>query len=251
MKSKIAWIAGAILAFTGFLLMYLPAAQVVGRASLPTNVEIYGVSGTLWEGEARQVVVNGLPVNDVSWELHPLALLTGNISVDLKGGNIRSADEVSFAGPVRTGLFSQQLIVMEDFQLYLPVSRVLAQVSLPIPVDASGRFRARIAELEFDGECQRLNGEGSWLNAQVAGTQGPIDFGTYKATLRCEDKDIGITVTEPNKLGLSMDAVVNSTFSRFSVAGKFKPDEDLPREVHQAAGFFGQPQADGYTRFKL
>lgn len=251
MKSKIAWIAGAIIAFIGFLIMYLPAAQVIGRATLPANVEIYGVSGTLWEGQVQQIVVNGLPVNDVSWQLHPLALLAGNISADLKGGNIRSADEVSFSGPVTTGLLSQQRIELEDFQLYLPVSRVLSQVSLPIPVNASGRFRARIAELQFNGECQRLKGEGSWLNAAVAGTQGPIDFGTYKATLRCEDKDIGITVSEPNKLGLSMDAVVNSTFSRFSVAGKFKPDEDLPREVHQAAGFFGQPQPDGYTRFKL
>ena len=96
-----------------------------------------------------------------------------------------------------------------------------------------------------------MSGTGDWLNATVAGTQGPIDFGTYSAKLRCEGDDIGISVSEPNLLGLSVDAIVAMNLKRINVEGKFKPDESLPEEVHQASRFFGQPDANGYIAVKL
>ena len=89
------------------------------------------------------------------------------------------------------------------------------------------------------------------MNAAVAGTQGPIDFGTYSAKLRCVGDDIGIVVSEPNLLGLSIDAVVSTDMKKVKVDGKFKPDDSLPQEVYQASKFFGQPDANGYIAIKL
>lgn len=251
MKSTVAWVVGAILAFFVLLLIYLPANQVIGRLQLPSNITIYGISGTLWQGKAQQVDINGLPVANLQWQLKPLALLTGRLSLIIKGGNSRDAQAISFSGPISTGLFSYQRIQAHDFKLYLPVDSVLAQVSLPLPVNASGRFRSTIDSLDYDGQCKTLKGTGSWLNAAVAGTQGPIDFGTYTAALSCEQGDFVIQVDEPNMLGLSMQATVGSEFNRFTVNGRFKPADTLPEEVHQAARLFGQPGANGYTRFSL
>lgn len=251
MKAKLAWCLAGLCAFVFFLIMYLPASQVTNRLPLPANVQVYGIDGTLWQGRAQQVRINGLPVDNVRWQLHPLALLTGTVRATLQGGNMRSAEAVSFNGPVSTGLFSQDRFAASDFTLYLPVDQVLAQVPLPLPVNASGRFKLRINELEYAGRCDTLDGQGSWLNAAVAGTQGPISFGTYNATLGCADGDFLVAVTPPNKLGLSMQAQFTPQPAQFSVEGRFKPDADLPEEVHQAARFFGQPDAEGYTRFKL
>ncbi|WP_346993208.1 type II secretion system protein N [Alteromonas gracilis] len=83
------------------------------------------------------------------------------------------------------------------------------------------------------------------------GTQGPIDFGTYSASLRCEGEDIGITVSEPNLLSLSIDAVVAPSMKNVKVSGKFKPDESLPEEVHQASRLFGAPDNQGYIAIRL
>ena len=251
MKSKVSWIIGGIIAFLLFAIAYMPAVHVIGRVALPSNVAVSHVSGTLFSGKAQTVVVNGLPINNVKWELSPLHMLIGKIKLDLKAGNIRDKNDIAFEGPIATELFSQNSVNTENFTLYLPVDRVLAQVRLPLPVNAGGRFKVSLSELKYGPACQSLNGTGDWLNATVAGTQGPIDFGTYSAKLRCDGDDIGILVSEPNLLSLSMDAVIPTTMKNIRVSGKFKPDDSLPQEVHQAARLFGTPDSNGYIAIKL
>ncbi|MBU3020352.1 type II secretion system protein N [Aestuariibacter sp. A3R04] len=251
MKSKFLWTLLAIFAFLFFLVLYMPAKHLLQSQSLPKGVNLYGISGTVWEGKAQAVVVNGIPVTNVEWEISGLSLLIGRIHADVHGGNLRDANEVSFKGEITTSLFSPQQVNSDEFLLFLPVDRVLAEVQLPVPVNAGGRFRVRIEQLSFGPNCNELIGFGDWLNATVAGTQGPIDFGNYSATLRCENRGIGITVKEPNKLGLSLDAVLEAGFNGFSISGKFKPDPSLPEEVHQAGAIFGRPGPDGYIEFSL
>ena len=48
-----------------------------------------------------------------------------------------------------------------------------------------------------------------------------------------------------------MDAVIATNMKNVKVNGKFKPDDSLPNEVHQASRFFGAPDADGYIPIKL
>ncbi len=251
MKFRLGWLIAGILAFVFFLIAYLPASQVIGRVSLPANVAVSDVSGTLWEGRAQTIVVNGLPVYGTRWEVNPWALLIGQLSVTVKGGNFRDADAIAFEGPLRTSLFNLQHVESDGFLLFLPVDRVLAEVPLPLPVNAGGRFRVRLETLSFGPACDELRGFGDWLNATVAGTQGPIDFGNYTAELSCQADNIGIAVSEPNKLGLTMNAVIRPDFNVDSVEGRFKPDDDLPDEVHQAARFFGQPGPDGFYPIDL
>lgn len=253
MKVNIRWILGGLLAFVVFAIATLPAVQVIGRITLPNNVSISGVSGTIWQGSAQTLVVDGLPINNITWDVSVWSLLVGNLSADLKGGNLRDTDAIAFTGPVSLSLFNLEQINSEDFLLYLPVDRVLAKVQLPLPVYASGRFKVELNNLSYGPTCIALQGKGNWLNATVAGTQGPIDFGMYSATLRCQGDSIGVTVSEPNLLGLSMDAVVSADFRNIKVSGRFKPDESLPAEVHSiaAAGFFGQPNSSGYYTVQL
>jgi len=251
MKSKLSWIIGAIVAFIVFAIAYMPASHVLGRVTLPKNVTISDVSGTLFNGKAQTVVVNGLPINNVKWQLNALYLLIGQINLDVKAGNIRDKNDIAFEGPISTGVFNQSTVSTTDFTLYLPVDRVIAQVRLPLPVNAGGRFKVKLDEMTFGPTCQSLSGTGDWLNATVAGTQGPIDFGTYSASLRCEGEDIGITVSEPNLLSLSIDAVVAPSMKNVKVSGKFKPDESLPEEVHQASRLFGAPDSQGYIEIRL
>jgi len=251
MKSKVSWIIGGVIAFLLFAIAYMPATQVIGRVSLPSNISVSGVSGTLFSCKAQTLVINGLPISNVRWELSPLYMLMGKVKLDLKAGNIRDKNDIAFEGPITTELFSQSTVNTENFTLYLPVDRVIAQVRLPLPVNAGGRFKVSLDELTFGPACQSLSGTGDWLNATVAGTQGPIDFGTYSAKLRCEGEDIGITVSEPNLLSLSMDAVIPTNMKNIRVSGKFKPDESLPEEVHQASRLFGTPNNNGYIAIQL
>ncbi|RDV24871.1 type II secretion system protein N [Alteromonas aestuariivivens] len=251
MKLRLGWAAGTVAALIFFLLKYLPASQVLGRVDLPRNMAISGVSGTIWNGQAELVSVSGLSVTPLNWEIHPLALLVGRVSADIRGGNLRESGQVAFQGPLSISLFDLQSVKAEDFLLFLPVDRVLAKVRLPLPVNAGGRIRLKLDALEFGPECEQLIGSGDWLNATVAGTQGPIDFGSYNAQLTCSEGKIALQVKEPNKLGLTLNATVSADLADISAQGQFKLDPSLPREVHDAAMLFSRPEADGYTRFKL
>lgn len=251
MKSRIGWVVGGVLAFLIFLIAYLPASQVIGRIDLPRNVAVSGVSGTIWEGKVQTVVANGLPIYDLKWDVNPWTLVMGKVSVTLNAGNFRDAEAIAFEGPVSTSLFNLEHVESDGFLLFLPVDRVLAEVPLPLPVNAGGRFRVRLETLSFGPACESLQGFGDWLNATVAGTQGPIDFGNYTAKLACDGEDITINVEEPNMLGLTMNAVVAPDFNVKGVTGRFKPDDSLPNEVHQASRFFGQPGPEGYIQIDL
>ena len=77
-----------------------------------------------------------------------------------------------------------------------------------------------------------------------------IDLGNFDAYLSCENGDVLLEINEPNSFGLSAVARVPHDL-KYSIRGKFKPDPNLPNEVHQAALFFGQADAQGYFPLKL
>ena len=84
MKSVLKWGFICLIVFVVFLIVKLPAAQVISRVQLPSEVTVHGVSGTIWNGHAASVSVQGLPIHDVNWQLAFLPLLTGTASLDVK-----------------------------------------------------------------------------------------------------------------------------------------------------------------------
>lgn len=249
MKKPILYTASAVLLFFVFLVLKIPANQVVPRISLPPDIAIRGVNGTLWDGHAEQVVVKGLAINNVKWQLDILPLLLGKAAVDLDAGSARNPEQISIEGQF---VISRATIQASNATLFAPTPLLMAQVELPIPVDASGRARVNINELHFAHAtgCKKLAGNGSWLNAAVAGLNGPVQLGSFEATLACDNGPINITTAADNSLNLDATAVIQHN-GRFSVQGRFKVSPDLPKEVHQAARFFGSADAQGFYNIKL
>lgn len=249
MKKPILYTASAVLLFFVFLLVKIPANQILPRVPLPADISIRGVSGTLWNGHAQQVVVQGLAINNVKWQLEMLPLLLGKAAVELDAGSARNPDQISIEGQF---VISRSGVKASSATLFAPTPLLMAQVELPIPVDASGRARVNIAELHFEHAtgCKKLAGKGSWLNAAVAGLNGPVQLGNFEATLACDNGPINITTAADNSLNLDATTVIQHN-GRFSVQGRFKVSEDLPKEVHQAATFFGAADAQGFYNIRL
>ena len=59
------WLPWLILVYLVTMLVLLPA-RVVYWLPLPNNVQLSQVSGTLWQGQAGQVVVDGNVINDLA-----------------------------------------------------------------------------------------------------------------------------------------------------------------------------------------
>lgn len=70
--------AGLLTFFVGLVIM-LPA-RVVYRWVAPTHVSISGISGTVWNGAAKELSVDGFYLHSVEWHAKPWRLLTGKLS---------------------------------------------------------------------------------------------------------------------------------------------------------------------------
>ncbi|MEP1385096.1 MAG: type II secretion system protein N [Paraglaciecola sp.] len=247
MKSVLKWSLLALVVYAIFLVVKLPAVQVLTRIDLGKDLKISGISGTIWEGQLEQVVVNGIPLNDVNWSLSFFPLLTGKASAEISAGNIRDLEQISLNGSVT---ISQQRVQAEDLVAYVPAELVVSALPLPIPVEANGRFKVQLTSLDYTKSCQVIDGAGQWLNASFTGPKDVINLGNFNADLSCLDENIIVDVKEPNSFGLSAKVTLPANM-KFKVNGRFKPDADLPKEVHQAATFFGKPDANGYYPIKL
>lgn len=247
MKSVLKWGLLALVVYAFFLVVKLPAVQVLSRVDLGKDIKVSGISGTIWKGHLEQVVVNGIPLNDVNWSLSFLSLLTGKASAEISAGSIRDLEQISLDGSV---IVSNQRVQAEDLVAYVPAEFVVSALPLPIPVEANGRFKVQLQELDYTKSCQVISGTGQWLNASFTGPKDVIDLGNFNADLSCLDENLIVDVKEPNSFGLSAKVTLPANM-KFKVSGRFKPDASLPKEVHQAATFFGKPDANGYYPIKL
>jgi len=247
MKSALKWGSLCLVVYCVFLIVKLPAIQVLPLIQLPKGISVSGVSGTIWNGYSQRVQVNGLPISKVNWSLSFFPLLLGEISADIKAGNIRDIDQISAKGYVS---FSGQRLQVENLLAYIPTNLVISLLPLPIPVQADGRFKVELDEIDYAAGCQELTGKGQWLNANFRGSTGIIDLGNFNADLRCENGSVVVDVKQPNSFGLTAKATIPANM-KFKISGRFKPEANLPKEVHQAAKFFGNPDADGYYPIKF
>lgn len=247
------WIVLAIFTYLILLVAYLPAVHIVkfiqtNNPNLP--VSIGKVEGTLWTGKVDKLIAQGIVINNLKWELSPWSLLIGNASVDLNGGKIRGSEQAYVKGNVSASLFNLQNVSAEEFRLFLPARSVMAQLPLPVPVTADGRFRVEIKEFEFNKACVNLAGRGSWLNGSVSGPSGVIDFGNFDANLVCEGDQFAIQIQPDNMLNLDAKVLL-SVAGKYNINGRFKPSDTMPKEVQQAANFFGAADNEGFRKINL
>jgi len=72
----------AVIAFTAILVARLPASWVVPTP--PSRIACAATDGTLWNGSCAGLMVQGQPVGDLSWQLHPLRLLAGKLAAHVQ-----------------------------------------------------------------------------------------------------------------------------------------------------------------------
>jgi len=249
MNTRIKYSAIGFALFFIFLVVKLPANQVLPRLPVPDNVVFAGISGSIWQGHAEQVRYSGLQLSNVKWELSALPLLLGKLSLDIKGGNHRDSEQIAINGRFA---ISAGGIAADNAILFAPTPLLLAQVQMPLPINASGRVKVVLEEFAYQQAtgCEVLKGTGQWLNGAVAGFNRQITLGSFNASLACDNGPITVTTDPKNALNLTGTATVPHK-GKISVLGKFKVSDDLPKEVHNAANFFGKPDANGFYAINL
>lgn len=219
-------------------------ARIVTSWLASSGIYAGGVSGTIWNGRAQVLQVQGANIGGVEWKLHALPLLTAHASVDVKVTRIDGFAQAQLSvGPTGSMIF-------KSLTASLPLSALPANA---IPGGWAGTLNGRFQQLTLEkGWPKQVNGtlEVMDLNGPA---RKPAKAGSYRILF-----DPAASTAEVLKGAIS-DAgdgplQVNGTIQlkpdrSYAVEAMIAARPDAPRNLVQALEFLGPPDAQGRRQF--
>ena len=190
---KLYLIAG-VLAFLASLIALAPASYVYGwlQGALPPQVRLYDVDGSVFRGHAAQARIEGIVVHDLTWHMHPAALLLGHVSLDLDG--VAAGGRTSALATLSpSGRMTLRDVVATATLSGL--SPVLGVTSLP----ADGQVGLRLKRAVIDNghvisaKGQLNLGELSWTLSTPS-----VALGDYKAEISTDKQGVSAVLDNAN-----------------------------------------------------
>tara|TARA_R110002072_G_scaffold11196_1_gene50838 strand:+ start:51203 stop:51997 length:795 start_codon:yes stop_codon:yes gene_type:complete len=189
--TTLCWIAVMMPAQTLLYVLKSPALQVAG------------LSGTVWNGAARQVALADgeiyFDAGQLRWTLKPYALLRGNLCADFsaeKTAVMRRGASQSITGSVCAGLSGN--LVLSDTSLELPASVLLRSEEIRL----TGIITGHVEHFAVDAGSvlQRLSARGLWTGAGM-------NVGTGSSQLRFQAGDLPFAIvgSGPQSMQLTAD----------------------------------------------
>ena len=245
MKRWIAWV------FIGVVLVIaLAPARILYWLPLPNNVVINQVSGSLWQGEAGTVQIDGIWLTDVRWDIHVGGLLTAKLVADV---TIPAPDN-PLSGQTQLALGFGGLKVT-DLQADGDLSTILQLAKTQLPLTTQGAWRLEVSEFSISEPgpsawCDTLAGEAMGRSIQVLVNGSWQSLGDFPVALGCtESGAVTLTMNGENSLGLAMQGDINS--QDINISGTVRPNPRTPEGLAQMFQYLGQPDSQGRYRFSL
>lgn len=237
----------AVVVFLGSLAAYLPAPSAYGwlRSAAPAlPLEVYDLSGTVFEGRAEtaqwngQTAATGLRWDLSAWRLPLLqaryhlqtsgapVLLDGNVT--LSPGGVRVQDLRANSDVKSLGALSGQRFVPFNGQVALDLGELRLKDQWPV----SAEGRVEVVGLQW-----------------ALGTQA-TPLGNYQADLQTEGDDIvALISTVSGSVEVNGDARLKSDRS-YEYNLQLRPSADAPQNVVNMLKSMGRPDAQGYYQLR-
>lgn len=241
MRNKILVLCFIVVTYICFLIGTLPASLVLSYVSLPANITINQVEGTVWQGEAKSVSFKHINIEDIRWNTSFLALLTGSMQVDIEFGrgknSLRGNGEIGYS---RAGIYAQ------DFTATASSEWLIAASNIPLPVTTKGQVKLTLAELQ-QGQpwCEQLDGSLTWSNAEVESLLGNIMINSAVANLSCDNGAIvGNIKQSSNQLKLS-GIIKLADKGKYTLSAVLVPSNELPESIRSNLRYVGKQSGNG------
>ncbi|NRB40361.1 MAG: type II secretion system protein N [Pseudomonadales bacterium] len=259
-KRVVLFVLAGVVFFIALLIKQLPANLVLAHAANQSRLFIpVQVSGTLWQGQAANIIINAggmqFPLGEVKWELSAFSLLTGSLALNIDAQN----GDQKISGFIDLGF--DQSIEAED--LKMAVDATLFKSFLPMPINYQGfveldlqRFSAANLASKTP-EITELSG--NLLVKDLAINFGAaIELGTYGVRLALAENQpegdtlIALKITDIDaKVAVDGDVQLLAGKKDYYVDIKLKPKDGASPMITQTLGQFYKKQADGFFKVVL
>ncbi len=234
----------AVIAFAAILIARMPASWVV--PSPPAQVACVATDGTLWSGVCTGLTVQGQPVGDVTWELHPLRLIGGNVAAHVNLTRLSSTAQADIEST-----FSGKNVTLRNVKADLQMDPAL-MAQLHSDVHGSAHVELAMAQVE-NGNLTDVRGHIETRDLyQTGGTPGAL--GSYSLTfpgdthpIKGELHDLGGPLSVQGEVTLKTEG----TSTIVSVNGLVAARPTAPADLANQLRILGTPDAQGRRPFAL
>ena len=229
-----------------FLVVLMPAKVVLAFIPLPSNVKVANIGGSIWQGSASSVEVQGKTFDQVRWDVNPWALFLGKASADIVIGS--KATSFNTKGHVS---YSFSGLKVTELTLHSNADFLLAGQRLPFRTKAGGEVTLHVADFtQGQPLCESLQGKVLLHQVNVKNQFGDFPLGELDFALGCEQGEVVLTAAESgNKIGVSGQVNIGKG-NRYKVAAKLKPTANMPEMIRNNLQYLGKPDSKGYYSIK-
>ncbi len=232
----------AILSYVFFTFGNVPAAKVISLAKKNTQLpaSLYGVQGSIWNGSAEKVIIQGQPpIDNIEWDINPAMLLLAQISGEVKGSiknqNIIGNISVSAGGTVSASDVRARIEA--------PIMQELIQMPLG---ELAGFFNININSIEMpqDG-LPVISAKIKWKNAKLT-LIDTVDLGFIDLTLNTNDSNQLVAKISNTKGQLLLDGKANLDSNKvYNIDLRITPEKNINNNIRQSLSMFSKRQTDG------
>jgi general secretion pathway protein N len=233
-------IAG-VLVFLIVLCVTFPA-RVAYRWLAPPELQLNGISGSMWNGSAAQGMAAGAYFSDISWQLIPQSILTGELAYSARArpasGNLAADVSISASGALRIENLSGNL----PLELAHPAFQANG-VSGDLDMQFQQLLLVDAMPVAANGNLTILNLHARDLSAGVLG-DFQLEFRTAEDRMVADLNDIAGVIDVSGEFVVEADRT-------YRLTGLVKSRPQAPPSVEQNLQFLGTPDADGMRPFRF
>ncbi len=235
------YVITGVVTYIFFLFTALPAATVIGLLgeSVP-QINIQGVSGTIWNGSARRITIASKHVIDgVDWSVCSWRLLTAEACIELDASYRNNPLQGQFGIGITGSLVARDLYTEIDAQSLGELA------GLPIG-KLDGLISIQLESVNWtDEQIPTAVGKLHWKNATVTITE-EAKLGDVEITL-IESDDFPLMATIKNKGGhvsINGEGHVSNDGNYISEL-KLTPNDTASKNLRSSLALFAELKTDG------
>ena len=247
MRKSIALVASFIGVYLMFVIAMMPASIVTNNITLPKNVQLSRITGTVWQSHLDAIKIDDVVITNIDSSLSFSSLLLLNPSIDLTFGNAISEGPEGYATVSNFSSIPQ----LGNAKVTVKANTIAEQLTLPIAIAAHSFIDITIDQfIAGKAICQQLKGQINWSEAAITTFDEKVKLGKLSAELSCSDGNAIVTMNENNDLGLSFSATIGQNFTT-SGSGYLTPSNKTPEAIKQVLPFLGNPDNKGRYRLNF
>ncbi|HEY9033627.1 MAG TPA: type II secretion system protein N [Pseudomonadales bacterium] len=243
-KTTIVYAVAALLLLLAFVLARFPAATALSLLARHSAVVIpYQASGTVWQGEAQNLLVtagnNTLDLGRTRWHIRPWALLAGRLLVDVDAIN----GEQKLRGQLQLGIGGK--LQVQDVELAVDIERLAALY--PMPFQLQGFVELQLQQAAIAGKTISALDGNIVVRDLLFRFSHPVPLGDYAARLKLVDGEIQATVSDiDGVITIAGMAAANLAERSYRSDLQLQPQAGADPAIEQTLRMLAQPQNGQY-----